>query len=87
MCMILSTIRFWWLHVVTYLIFVKLEFGHDREWSAKRELQRFMVDNAQANRDVVMKFYGEGDPSLSTVGCECMYLFHWFASLDKVMQK
>lgn len=45
------------------------------------------MDNAQANRDVVMKFYGEGDPSLSTVGCECMYLFHWFASLDKVMQK
>ena len=49
--------------------------------------KEFMVDSAQANWNAVRVVYGDGDPSLPVVARECTCLFHWSASLDKMIQK
>lgn len=47
----------------------------------------FMAYSAQTNWNAVKMFYGNGDPSLTIVGCECTWFFHWFAYLNKMMHK
>ena len=54
---------------------------------SKVNFKRFMTDNAQANWNAVRMIYGDGDPTLPMVVRERTCLFHWYASLDNVIQK
>ena len=47
----------------------------------------FMADNAQANWNVVRMMYGDKNPSLPMVNCECTCIFQWSSSLDRLIQK
>jgi len=49
----------------------------------KSNFQGFMVDNAQANWNVVIIVYGLGDPFIRMVDKEHICLFHWIQSFDK----
>ena len=54
---------------------------------SKVNFKGFMADNIQANWNAMRIFYIYGDPTLPMVARECTYLFHWYASLDKMTQK
>jgi hypothetical protein len=42
-----------------------------------------MVDNAQANWNVVQIVYGTRNPTMKLIDKECTCLFHWIQSLNK----
>jgi hypothetical protein len=42
-----------------------------------------MVDNAQANWNVICIVYGTRDPTMKLNDKECTYLFHWTQSLNR----
>jgi len=48
----------------------------------KSNFKVFMVDNAQANWNMIIIVYGSRDPSMRMVDKECTYLFQWIQSLD-----
>jgi len=43
----------------------------------KSKFKGFMVDNAQANWNIVRIVCGSSDPYVKMVDKECTYLFHW----------
>jgi hypothetical protein len=49
----------------------------------KPSFKGIMVDNTQANWNVVIIVYGYGDPFIKMVDKERTYLFHWNHSLNK----
>lgn len=54
---------------------------------SKINFKGFMVDTAQTNWISIKKLYSDGDPRVPLEGLEQTFLVHWFASLDKIMQK
>ena len=56
-------------------------------WVVDVNFKGFMDDSAQANFNAMRTIYEDGDSSLPMVSRERRCLFHWFASLDKMIQK
>jgi hypothetical protein len=54
-----------------------------RHGSLKPNFKGFMVDNAQANWNIIKIVYGFRDPYGRMVDKECTHLFHWSHSLNK----
>ncbi len=49
----------------------------------KSNFKGFMVNNAQANYNVIRIVYELGDPSMKMIDKECTCLFHWIQLFDK----
>jgi hypothetical protein len=49
----------------------------------KPNFKGFMIDNTQANWNIIKIIYGYGDPFVRMVNKECTCLFHWIQSFDR----
>jgi hypothetical protein len=64
-------------------MWIKLNEMMLRHMFPKLNFKGFMIDNAQANWNVIKIVYGSRDPYVKMADKECTYLFHWTYSLDK----
>jgi hypothetical protein len=70
----IKTQRFMWTKLIEMML--KHRFP-------KPNFKEFMVDNAQANWNVIKIVYGLRDPYVRMVDKEHTYLFHWIESFNK----
>jgi hypothetical protein len=68
---------------VQQLMWIKLNEMMLKHGFPKPNFKGFMVNNTQANWNMVKIVYGSRDPSVRMVGKECTCLFHWIQSLNK----